>query len=829
MSCTSCSAAIEKKLGKTSGVEKAAINFATEKLHLAFDESTISMAEIGAIVEKLGYTPLLDTMEDLSTDQSGEEDKRQPELPTQETKTLKVAGMTCTACSAAIEKGLNKMPGVDQAVINFAAEKLTVTYDPAQVRLASLEKKVKDLGYELLPEKTGAQAVDQDEVMMAKARERMTYSAILSGTIMILMIFHMIGAHIPRYLYIVNLLALPNIFYFGRHVHKASWNSVKNKSLNMDVLVTLGSVPPYIIGLMAFFLPLLAFTEMASSIMTLHLVGKYLETRAKGRASQAIKKLIEMGAKTANILLNGEEVKVPVEDLRPGDLMIVRPGEKIPTDGEVVEGQSTVDESMATGESMPVKRTLGDTVIGATINKQGVMKVKVTKTGKDTFLSQVIKLVESCQGSKVPIQEYADRITGYFVPAILVITLLVFTSNLLFPEFHQSILLWGAQFLPWVRPGAGTLSIAFVTATAVLVIACPCALGLGTPTALMVGSGMGAENGILIRNGEAVQTFKELKMVIFDKTGTITHGKPAVTDMKVADNVEEDALWQLAADLEQSSEHPLAHAIMEKAKEKGITPQGITNFEALPGFGIQGQAADGRLVFMGNRKLMDRHQVDFSLWEDTIAALEEEAKTVMLTGKVDQLLGIIAVADPMKEDSASAIHELQKMGIKTAMVTGDNQRTANAIARQAGLDYVIAEVLPEGKVDEVKKLQKEYGTVAMVGDGINDAPALKQANIGIAIGTGTDIAIEAADVTLVKGELSGIISAILLSRATFRKIKENYFWAWFYNAIAIPVAMLGLLHPMIGAAAMSISSLNVVYNSLRLKRVNIKPEYVKVS
>ena len=826
MSCTSCSAAIEKKLGKTPGVEKATINFATEKLHLAFDESAISLEEIGKIVEKLGYTPMLETADEKSSEGTGDQWEEEG-LPARETNTMKVSGMTCTACSAAIEKGLNKMEGVESATVNFAAEKLTVTYDPSQVRMASLEKKVRDLGYELLAEKTGPREVDQDEVMMTTARKRMLASALLSGTIMTLMIIKMFGYHPPYYLWIVNLLALPNIFFLGRHVHRASWNAVKNGSPNMDVLVSLGSVPPYLIGLMAFFFPLQAFTEMASSIMTFHLIGKYLETRAKGRASQAIKKLIEMGAKTANILLKGEEVQVPVEDLRPGDIMVVRPGEKIPTDGEVVEGQSTVDESMATGESMPVKRTVGDTLIGATINKQGVMKVKVTKIGKDTFLSQVIQLVEACQGSKVPIQEFADRVTGYFVPAILGITVLVFASNLIFPAFHQGILQWGAQYLPWVRPGANTLSIAFVTATAVLVIACPCALGLGTPTALMVGSGMGAENGILIRNGEAVQTFKELKMVIFDKTGTITHGKPAVTDVKVMEGTDESRLWQMAADLEAGSEHPLAFAIMEKAREQGVTPESITEFEALPGFGIQGLGSDGTPLFMGNRKLMDQNGVDFSHWEDTIASLEEEAKTVMMAAAGDKLVGIIAVADPIKTDSAPAIQELQKMGIKTAMVTGDNQRTANAIARQAGLDYVIAEVLPEGKVDEVKKLQAEYGIVAMVGDGINDAPALKQANIGIAIGTGTDIAIEAADVTLVKGELSGIISAILLSRATFQKIKENYFWAWFYNAVAIPVAMLGLLHPMIGAAAMSVSSLNVVYNSLRLKRISIQPEYVK--
>ena len=828
MSCTSCAAAIEKKLGKTEGVEKATINFATEKLHLAFDESAISLEEIGRIVEKLGYTPLLDPSDDTSAHhQPAGRTPEETALPARETKTLKVAGMTCTACSAAIEKGLNKMDGVQNAAINFAAEKLTVTYDPALVRMASLQKKVADLGYELLPEQTGTQAVDQDEVMMTAARKRMVTSAVLSGTIMTLMIVHMFFWRVPGYLIIVNVLALPNIFILGKHVHKASWNALKNGSPNMDVLVSLGSVPPYLIGLLAFVFPLQAFTEMASSIMTFHLIGKYLETRAKGRASQAIKKLIEMGAKTANIMLNGEEVQVATEDLRPGDIMIVRPGEKIPTDGDVIEGKSTVDESMATGESMPVTRTVGDPVIGATINKQGVMKIRVTKTGKDTFLSQVIQLVEACQGSKVPIQEFADRVTGYFVPAILGITVLIFASNLIFPEFHQGILLWGAQYLPWVRPGANTLSIAFVTATAVLVIACPCALGLGTPTALMVGSGMGAENGILIRNGEAVQTFKDLKMVIFDKTGTITYGKPAVTDFQTANDTEETVLWQLAADLENGSEHPLAFAIMEKARDAGVTPAGVTGFEALPGLGIQAEDADGTLMLMGNRKLMEENTIAYEALEDTIAALEEQGKTVMLAAKGNQLAGMIAVADPIKEESAPAIRELQKMGIKTAMVTGDNQRTANAIARQAGLDYVIAEVLPEGKVDEVKKLQAQYGTVAMVGDGINDAPALKQANIGIAIGTGTDIAIEAADVTLVKGELSGIISAILLSRATFRKIKENYFWAWFYNAIAIPVAMLGLLHPMIGAAAMSVSSLNVVYNSLRLKRVNIKPGYAK--
>lgn len=816
MSCTSCSAAIERELSKWDSIQEATINFATEKLHVTYDESKVSIEEIGQAIEDLGYHPKKGEQEDVSESSS-------PVKPIR--KTVKVSGMTCTACSKAIEKSLGKMDGIQEATINFAAEKLTVTFWPNQVRMVEIEKKVSDLGYELMEEKSKGENKDEDEMMMRKSWNQMMRSAMLSGTIMLLMMIHMVvGIDIPYYLVIVNLLAFPNIFWLGRSVHKASYHALKNRRPNMDVLVSLGSLPPYLIGLMAFVFPLQAFTEMASSIMTFHLIGKYLESRAKGRASQAIRKLVEMGAKTARILLKGEEVEISVEELQLGDIMIVKPGEKIPTDGEVIEGRSTVDESMATGESMPVKRKAGDQVIGATINKQGLLKIKVTKLGDETFLSQVIQLVEACQGSKVPIQEFADRITGYFVPAILVITALVFTSNLVFVDVHQSILQWGAGFLPWVNPEAGPLSIAFVTATAVLVIACPCALGLGTPTALMVGSGMGAENGILIRNGEAVQTFKNLKMVIFDKTGTLTHGKPAVTDLFTESGYELEELMEVAGSLEKGSEHPLAYAILEAVRKKGIHTKAIENFEAITGMGIEGRL-DGQKVFMGNRKLMETYGVAYGHMDERIIQLEKEAKTVMMVAQEDQLLGVIAVADPVKEDSAKAVKELQEMGIQTAMVTGDNQRTANAIAKKIGIDYVIADVLPEGKVEEVKKLQEKFETVAMVGDGINDAPALKQANIGIAIGTGTDVAIEAADVTLVKGDLSGIISAILLSRGTFRKIKENYFWAWFYNAVAIPVAMLGLLHPMIGAAAMSVSSLNVVYNSLRLKKINIKPVF----
>ena len=654
----------------------------------------------------------------------------------------------------------------------------------------------------------------------------MLISLAISGIMMTIMMINMFVIPVPGYLPIVVLLGLPVVFGTGWHVHVGSFKALKNKSPNMDVLVSLGSLPPYLIGLLGFFIPIQTFVEMATTIMTFHLLGKYLEVRAKGKASQAIKKLLEMGAKSARIIVDGREIDVPIKDLQIGDIMLVRPGEKIPTDGVVVEGSSLVDESMATGESMPVKREKGHEVIGATINKQGFLKVKVTKIGKDTFLSQVIKMVEECQGSKVPIQEFADRVTGYFVPAIIIITIATFISYNVFPKFHLGIIEWASTFLPWVNPDANPLTLAFITATAVLVISCPCALGLGTPTALMVGSGKGAERGILIRNGEAIQTLKDVKAIAFDKTGTITKGKPEVTDVILLNDANEKDIFYYAATIENASEHPLAYAIVEKANSEKINLGEVTNFNAIVGMGVEGYI-DGEKVLVGNRKLMNENKISYKDHEKELIRLEEEAKTAMLISRGNKLLGIIAVADPIKEDSKRAIEELESMGIKTAMITGDNKRTADAIGRKVGISHVISEVLPDGKVEEIKNLQKQYDVVAMVGDGINDAPALKQSNVGVAIGTGTDIAIEAADITLVRGELGGVISSIKLSKATFRKIKENYFWAWFYNAVAIPVAVLGLLHPMIGAGAMAISSLNVVYNSLRLKKVNIEPSFKK--
>lgn len=744
--------------------------------------------------------------------------------------TLKVKGMHCVSCANNIEKTLGKTDGVESANINFAVEKVTIEYDPKKIELKDIEKKVSDIGFQLVLEDENDykanEEIDEDEIEVNKAKRKMLISLAISGIMMTIMMINMFVIPVPGYLPIVVLLGLPVVFGTGWHVHVGSFKALKNKSPNMDVLVSLGSLPPYLIGLLGFFIPIQTFVEMATTIMTFHLLGKYLEVRAKGKASQAIKKLLEMGAKSARIIVDGREIDVPIKDLQIGDIMLVRPGEKIPTDGVVVEGSSLVDESMATGESMPVKREKGHEVIGATINKQGFLKVKVTKIGKDTFLSQVIKMVEECQGSKVPIQEFADRVTGYFVPAIIIITIATFISYNVFSKFHLGIIEWASTFLPWVNPDANPLTLAFITATAVLVISCPCALGLGTPTALMVGSGKGAERGILIRNGEAIQTLKDVKAIAFDKTGTITKGKPEVTDVMALNDANEKDIFYYAATIENASEHPLAYAIVEKANSEKINLGEVTNFNAIVGMGVEGYI-DGEKVLVGNRKLMNENKISYKDHEKELIRLEEEAKTAMLISRGNKLLGIIAVADPIKEDSKRAIEELESMGIKTAMITGDNKRTADAIGRKVGISHVISEVLPDGKVEEIKNLQKQYDVVAMVGDGINDAPALKQSNVGVAIGTGTDIAIEAADITLVRGELGGVISSIKLSKATFRKIKENYFWAWFYNAVAIPVAVLGLLHPMIGAGAMAISSLNVVYNSLRLKKVNIEPSFKK--
>jgi Cu+-exporting ATPase len=505
--------------------------------------------------------------------------------------------------------------------------------------------------------------------------------------------------------------------------------------------------------------------------------------------------------------------------------MVVRPGEKIPTDGVVIDGASGVDESMATGESMPVQKQPGDEVIGATINQRGLLKVKATKIGKDTFLSQVIKMVEEAQGSKVPIQEFADRVTSYFVPVVLVISSLTFIMWILFPGSLGNVSIWASQFLPWVNPNIGVVSLAILATVSTLVIACPCALGLATPTVLMVGTGMGAENGVLIRRGAAIQTLKDVHTIVFDKTGTITKGKPEVTDIVPAKGYKVGEVLVWAASIEQGSEHPLAEAIIRKAEEEQVELFEAKKFEAVTGKGVKAEIEGQSMILIGNRKLMDDEGIEYSSLESELKRLEDEAKTAMLVAKNDKIVGVIAEADTLKDDSIEAIAELERLGLETAMLTGDNRRTGEAIARKVGISRVLAEVLPDQKVAEIQRLQEKVGLVAMVGDGINDAPALTQANVGIAIGTGTDIAIEAGDVVLVKGRLSSVVKAVKLSRATFNKIRQNLFWAFFYNVVMIPFAMLGLAHPVIAEIAMATSSITVVTNANLLRRAKIQPDY----
>jgi Cu+-exporting ATPase len=611
----------------------------------------------------------------------------------------------------------------------------------------------------------------------------------------------------------------------GRRTYRSGFTAVLHGYANMDTLIALGTGVSLLTGPASFLFPVANYAGVSAMIMAFHLTGRYVEETAKGRASQAIRKLLELGAKTARVLRDGLEVEIPIEQVQTGDVMVIRPGEKVPTDALVLEGESAIDESMATGESMPVNKRPGDELIGATVNQEGLLKAEATRVGKDTFLAQVIKMVEEAQGSKVPIQEFADRITSIFVPVIIGIAVLTVIAWLFLPGV-MGTLVGAGSFLPWVNPNLGVVTLAIVSMVAVLVIACPCALGLATPTALMVGSGMGAEHGILIRSGEAIQTFKDVQVVVFDKTGTITKGKPEVTDVVVGEGFEEAAVLAAAASVERGSEHPLGRSIVERAEARGLALGEPQSFQAIRGKGVTAMV-DGIEVLVGSRRLMAEHEVDPEPMEGTMQQLEEEAKTAMLVAVDGELAGVVAVADTLKDDSANAIRELHRMGLQTAMITGDNRRTGEAIARRVGIDHVLAEVLPDGKVAEVQKLQEQYGLVAFVGDGINDAPALKQANVGIAIGTGTDIAIEASDVTLVRGELTGVVEAVNLSRATFRKIKQNLFWAFFYNVVMIPLAIIGWMHPALAEIAMATSSVTVVTNANTLRRVEIRPAYAR--
>ena len=810
MTCASCVAHVEKALNELPGVEKATVNLATERATVQFANREIGTDVLIQAVRNSGY-----------------------DVPS-ETLTLPIGGMTCASCVAHVEKGLEGVPGVTKVAVNLATERAAVTFVPGVAALTDFKKAVADTGYKVLEMELveGEDEVDQEERKMARSLFRMRVAWAFTIPIILWMFAEMFFGIVWPNPTIFNLgmivLALPVLFWVGWPTYRGAWAAVSHKHANMDTLIALGTGVSLLTGPAWFFTPVANYAGVSAMIMAFHLTGRYIEESAKGRASQAIRKLLELGAKTARIERDGVEVEIPIEEVQIADLMVVRPGEKIPTDGVVRSGESAVDESMATGESMPVNKHPGDEVIGATVNQEGLLKVEATKIGKDTFLSQVIKLVDECQGSKVPIQEFADKVTGIFVPAVMGIAVLTILAWVVLPRVMQPLVGLGT-FLPWVDPSLGVLTLAIVSMVAVLVIACPCALGLATPTALMVGSGLGAENGILIRTGEAIQTIKDVKIVVFDKTGTITKGKPEVTNLVINDqwlpHGNDEKLLQFAASVERGSEHPLGRSIVERAETRGLKLYDPENFVAVRGKGVNA-TVNGSPVLVGSRRLMRENKIDPSVLEDELVRLENEAKTAMLVAVDGMLAGIVAVADTLKEDSALAISALHQMGIQTAMITGDNQRTAEAIAKVVGIDHILAEVLPDGKVTEVQKLQQQFGVVAFVGDGINDAPALTQANVGLAIGTGTDIAIEASDITLVRGELTGVVQAIILSRETFKKIKQNLFWAFFYNVAMIPLAVIGWMHPVLAEIAMATSSITVVSNANRLRKIDLRPDYL---
>ena len=793
MTCAACANGIEKALGKKNGISEAMVNFAAEKVTVTYDASVITPTQFRAVIEDLGYQIIAE--------------------PTAvETKlVLPVTGMTCVACANGIERGLRKRDGVLEAAVNFASEKVTVRYDSEQITRNEIIRIIEDLGYGVLDQEVTEARVGIDREAQEKAelaaRKRMLFfvMAITIVTEIIMFVEYRYHFHIPYHNWIMLVAATPIVFYAGLPTHKGAWRSLRHGSANMDVLISLGTLAAYSWGVAAFFMPnTVSFMGISGMIMSFHLLGRYLEAIAKSKTSGAIRKLLELGAKTARIIVDGKEQEIPVERVEAGDVVIVRPGEKIPVDGEIVEGYTTIDESMVTGESIPAEKSVGDAVVGATINKNGVIKFRATKVGKDTFLAQIVRMVEEAQGSKAPIQELADKVTGYFVPVVIVIS--------------------ASTFLGWLFfGGMESLGKAVFAAIAVLVIACPCALGLATPTAIMVGTGIGAENGILIKDAESLQTMLSVNTIIFDKTGTITKGQPSVTEIITVGDVSEEELLRLAASGETGSEHPLGQSIVHAAEERNLNLEQAEEFEAIPGKGVKARIA-GRNVLLGNRKLMAEQGMDTQSVEETLSTLETQGKTAMLVAVDGQLAGIIAVADTVKEDSHRAIALLKKAGITTVMLTGDNERTAKAIAEQVGISRILAQVLPDQKEAEVRRLQDEGLIVSMVGDGINDAPALAQANVGIAIGTGTDIAIEASDITLIRGDLTSVVTALHLSRSTFKVIRQNLFWAFGYNVLAIPIASSGRLSPAIAALAMAMSSVSVLLNSLRLRRFKMQTE-----
>ena len=806
MHCATCALSISKTLHKREGVRAADVSYGTEKAVVEYDPEKISLEEIGSAIRELEYEPVLPS-----------------EAETSREVTLKIVGMTCAACVAAVEKALKKVDGVMDAVVNLATEKAFVRYDPRRVSILDLREAVRGAGYDVSEE----EEVDIYQENLEVVRRRMLLSWAFTGPIILWMIPHMVfGVAWPSHFIFnlgVTILSAPVIFWVGWPTIRSAYASVTHGSANMDVLIAMGTIIAWLTGPASFVTPLFNYAGSSTMILSFHLTGRYYEALAKGRSSQAIRSLLKLEAKTATVLVDGEEREVPVEQLGVGAVMVVRPGEKVPTDGVVVFGESSVDESMATGESMPVSKHVGDEVIGATVNQEGLLHVEASRIGKDTFLAQIVRMVEEAQGTKVPIQKFADDVIAVFVPVVIGVAALTLVAWLVVPGPLNGVLAWGDRFIPWVDTSLPQVMLAISAMISVLVIACPCSLGLATPTALMVGTGMGAQNGILIRRGEAIQTMKEVKAVVLDKTGTITKGQPEVTDVVAMDpELSMDRVIYYAASLEQGSEHPLARAVVKTAVERRIELSQPEGFQALKGQGVKGSVEDVEVV-VGKPSLVEAGLSSEA--ETEFNRLQGEAKTVVAVGLDGRLIGLLAVADTLKEDSVAAVRELESMGLKTIMLTGDNRATADAIAAKVGIGEVYAEVMPDEKVRVVMEAQEKYGMVAMVGDGINDAPALAQANVGVAIGTGTDIAIESGDIILVRGDLSGLVTAINLSHATFDKIRMGLFWAFFYNVVAIPLAVLGFLHPVIAETAMAMSSITVVTNANLLRRARIKPSY----
>ena len=811
MTCAACAQRIEKTVRKLPGIVQANVNLASEKLFAEYDPASVKPTDIKNAVERIGYTVI--------------------EKQDTQTATIPIGGMTCASCALRIEKTLLKQDGVETASDNLATEKATVTYRPQQVRLSGLRTAIEKIGYQALAVNRET-AADEDRARRQKQIHvlwtKMIISALFSLPLLYIAMAPMVqGLSLPfpawlnpmrfplRYGMLELLLVLP-VIAVGYRFYTVGFRALWQRSPNMDSLIAVGTSAAFIYSLYNVFqiasghfgaVESLYF-ETAGIIITLILLGKSLEAVSKGRTGEAIKKLMGLAPTTATILQNGEEHEIPIDEVEIGDIVIVKPGAKIPVDGTVTDGHTAVDESMLTGESMPVEKQAGDAVYTASMNTTGTLRFRAEKVGGDTALAQIIKLVEDAQGSKAPIAQLADVVSGYFVPVVVAIAF--------------------AAGIAWFFGTGGDLKFALTIFISVLVIACPCALGLATPTAIMVGTGKGAENGILIKGGEALEIAHKVTTVVFDKTGTLTEGKPTVTDIIAADAWQPNTLLQWVASAEKASEHPLGQAIVNDAQQKSIVLIEVQRFQSLTGLGIEA-GINGRTLLAGNRKLMDARSIALEHWQTESSRLADEGKTPMFVAVDGQIAGIVAVADVVKPNSRAAVEQLHRIGIEVAMITGDNRQTAKAIAKQVGIDRVLAEVLPQDKAGEIQKLQSEGRIVAMVGDGINDAPALAQANIGIAIGSGTDVAMESADIVLMRSDPRDVSTAIELSKRTIRNIRQNLFWAFGYNVIGIPIAagvlhLFGgpLLNPIFAAAAMSLSSVSVLTNALRLKR--FKPE-----